>query len=204
MEIDKTEQLYSNIKNLLLNARKQVLTTVNSVMTLTYYEIGRQIVEEEQNGKNRASYGKELLKNISKKLTVEFGKGFSERNLRLFRKFYQVYSVDEIWQSMIAKSQTDNMLSWTHYIILMRIDDIKERKFYEIEAKQENWTVREMERQIDTCLYQRLSLSRDKKEVLELSAKGQIIEKAKDLIKEPYILEFLGLEENPNYSENDL
>ena len=204
MEIDKTEQLYSNIKNLLLNARKQVLTTVNSVMTLTYYEIGRQIVEEEQNGKNRASYGKELLKNISKKLTVEFGKGFSERNLRLFRKFYQVYSVDEIWQSMIAKSQTDNMLSWTHYIILMRMTDIKERKFYEIEAKQENWTVREMERQIDTCLYQRLSLSRDKKEVLELSAKGQIIEKAKDLIKEPYILEFLGLEENPNYSENDL
>lgn len=204
MEIDKTEQLYSSIKNLLLNARKQVLTTVNSVMTLTYYEIGRQIVEEEQNGKNRASYGKELIKNLSVKLTKEFGKGFSERNLRLFRKFYQVYSVDEIWQSMIAKSQTDNMLSWTHYIILMRMTDIKERKFYEIEAKQENWTVREMERQIDTCLYQRLSLSRDKKEVLELSAKGQIIEKAKDLIKEPYILEFLGLEENPNYSENDL
>jgi hypothetical protein len=104
MEIDKTEQLYSSIKSLLLNARKQVLTTVNSVMTLTYYEIGRQIVEEEQNGKNRASYGKELLKNISKKLTVEFGKGFSERNLRLFRKFYQVYSVDEIW--VIKKDQT--------------------------------------------------------------------------------------------------
>ncbi len=204
MEIDKTEQLYSNIKNLLLNARKQVLTTVNSVMTLTYYEIGRQIVEEEQNGKNRASYGKELIKNLSVKLTKEFGKGFGDRNIELMRKFYLVFSNDEKTKSLISESINPFQLSWTHYIRLMRIDDIKERKFYEIEAKQENWTVREMERQIDTCLYQRLSLSRDKKEVLELSAKGQIIEKAKDLIKEPYILEFLGLEENPNYSENDL
>ena len=204
MEIDKTEQLYSNIKNLLLNARKQVLTTVNSVMTLTYYEIGRQIVEEEQNGKNRASYGKELIKNLSVKLTKEFGKGFGDRNIELMRKFYLVFSNDEKTKSLISESINPFQLSWTHYIRLMRIDDIKERKFYEIEAKQENWTVREMERQIDTCLYQRLSLSRDKNEVLELSAKGQIIEKAKDLIKEPYILEFLGLEENPNYSENDL
>ena len=204
MEIDKTEQLYSSIKNLLLNARKQVLTTVNSVMTLTYYEIGRQIVEEEQNGKNRASYGKELIKNLSVKLTKEFGKGFGDRNIELMRKFYLVFSNDEKTKSLISESINPFQLSWTHYIRLMRIDDIKERKFYEIEAKQENWTVREMERQIDTCLYQRLSLSRDKKEVLELSAKGQIIEKAKDLIKEPYILEFLGLEENPNYSENDL
>ena len=204
MEIDKTEQLYSNIKNLLLNAKKQVLTTVNSVMTLTYYEIGRQIVEEEQNGKNRASYGKELIKNLSVKLTKEFGKGFGDRNIELMRKFYLVFSNDEKTKSLISESINPFQLSWTHYIRLMRIDDIKERKFYEIEAKQENWTVREMERQIDTCLYQRLTLSRDKKEVLELSAKGQIIEKAKDLIKEPYILEFLGLEENPNYSENDL
>ena len=204
MEIDKTEQLYSNIKNLLLNARKQVLTTVNSVMTLTYYEIGRQIVEEEQNGKNRASYGKELIKNLSVKLTKEFGKGFGDRNIELMRKFYLVFSNDEKTKSLISESINPFQLSWTHYIRLMRMTDIKERKFYEIEAKQENWTVREMERQIDTCLYQRLSLSRDKKEVLELSAKGQIIEKAKDLIKEPYILEFLGLEENPNYSENDL
>ena len=204
MEIDKTEQLYSNIKNLLLNAKKQVLTTVNSVMTLTYYEIGRQIVEEEQNGKNRASYGKELIKNLSVKLTKEFGKGFGDRNIELMRKFYLVFSNDEKTKSLISESINPFQLSWTDYIRLMRIDDIKERKFYEIEAKQENWTVREMERQIDTCLYQRLTLSRDKKEVLELSAKGQIIEKAKDLIKEPYILEFLGLEENPNYSENDL
>ena len=204
MEIDKTEQLYSNIKNLLLNAKKQVLTTVNSVMTLTYYEIGRQIVEEEQNGKNRASYGKELIKNLSVKLTKEFGKGFGDRNIELMRKFYLVFSNDEKTKSLISESINPFQLSWTHYIRLMRMTDIKERKFYEIEAKQENWTVREMERQIDTCLYQRLSLSRDKKEVLELSAKGQIIEKAKDLMKEPYILEFLGLEENPNYSENDL
>lgn len=204
MELNKTENLYDNIKNLLLNAKKQVLTTVNSVMTLTYYEIGRQIVEEEQNGEDRANYGKELIKKLSEKLSDDFGKGFSERNIRLFRKFYQIYSTDEIWQSMISKSQMEKMLSWTHYVRLMRITDIKERKFYEVEAKNENWTVREMERQIDSCLYQRLALSRDKEQVLELSYKGQIIEQPKDLIKDPYILEFLGLEEDPNYSENDL
>ena len=160
MELEKENNLYKNIKKLLENARKQVLTTVNSLMTLTYYEIGRQIVEEEQNGENRAKYGKKLIKTLFEKLTKEFGKSFGVRNIEIMRKFYIVFSDDEKTKSLIAKSINPFELSWTHYIRLMRIKDIKERKFYEIESKQENWTVREMERQIDSCLYQRLELSR--------------------------------------------
>ena len=216
MSIIQYDDLYNGIKEILIDSKKKVLKNVNSIMTLTYYQIGKRIVEEEQNGENRAEYGKKLIENLSVSLTNEFGKGFGVRNIRLFREFYRVYSQDEIWQSVIAKSSKEKTkseilelenpfnLSWTHYIRLMRINDINERKFYEIEAINENWSVREMERQIDSCLYQRLALSRNKNEVMELSQKGQIIEKPKDLIKDPYILEFLGLEQMSNHSENQL
>lgn len=199
-----TNNIYKNISELLTKARTSVQKTVNSTMTYTYFEIGRMIVEEEQKGKDRAKYGKELIKNISSKLSDEFGKGFGVRNIELMRKFYLVFSSDEKTKSLISKSINPFNLSWTHYIRLMRITDIEERNFYEIEAQNVNWSVREMERQLDSCLYQRLTLSRDKQEVLELSKKGQTIEKSKDLIKDPYVLEFLGLEENVKYSENDL
>jgi len=195
-ELKKIDNLYLNIKDLLVSAKKQVITTVNSVMTLTYYEIGRKIVEEEQSGQDRAEYGKELLKSLSESLTKDFGKGFGVRNIELIRKFYLIYSRDEKTKSLISKSANPFNLSWTHYIRLMRFEDIEERKFYEIEAKSENWTVREMDRQIDSSLYHRLALSRDKDKVLELSNKGQIIEKPEDIIKDPYILEFLGLPDN--------
>lgn len=202
--LERKDNLYHDIKSLLENARKKVLSTVNSTMTLTYFLIGKKIVEEEQNGELRAEYGKELIKNLATKLTKEFGKGFTVRNLELIRKFYMTYSEDEKTKSVISFSENPFKLSWTHYIRLVRIQNVEERSFYEIEAEKENWTVREMDRQISSCLYERLVLSRDKEEVKALSTKGQIIEKPKDIIKDPYVLEFLGLEEISSYSENTL
>lgn len=202
--LERRDNLYHDIKLLLENARKKVLSTVNSTMTLTYFLIGKKIVEEEQNGALRAEYGKELIKNLATKLTKEFGKGFTVRNLELIRKFYMTYSEDEKTKSLISFSENPFKLSWTHYIRLVRIQNVEERSFYEIEAEKENWTVREMDRQISSCLYERLVLSRDKEEVKALSIKGQIIEKPKDIIKDPYVLEFLGLEEISSYSENTL
>lgn len=155
-------------------------------MVNTYFEIGRMIVEEEQEGKKRAAYGKKLLETLSKKLTLEFGKGFSERNLKQMRMFCQKYSIG---QTLSAQFK----LSWSHYIFL-----------YEIESANNNWSLRELKRQFDTGLYERLVLSRDKEEVRKLSSHGQIIEKPKDIIKDPYVLEFLGLESLPKYSESTL
>ena len=237
--------LFHQVAELLQNARQQVLRTVNSTMTFTYFEIGRMIVEEEQNGKDRAEYGKQVLKGLSEQLTNEFGKGFSIDILERIRKFYLVYSKSETLlrilniqnsetllrisedrksQSLITELQNEKTqtlstefkrmdsvtlisffkLTWSHYTFLMRIDDEKERSFYEIESEKYNWSVRELKRQYDSALYTRLALSRDKEGVLKLSEEGQIIEKPKDLIKDPYILEFLGLPELHQYSESQL
>ena len=166
-------------------------------MAKTYFLIGKRIVEEEQNGEKRAEYGKKLIKELSKKLTKEFGKGFSERNLEQMRKFYLAYSIP---QTVSAEFR----LSWSHYLILMRMENLDERNFYEIEAIENNWSLRELRRQIDSALYERLVLSRDKEKVKSLALKGQIIEKPEDIVKDPYILEFLGLEEQNSYSENRL
>lgn len=192
-----SNDLIKRISDLLRNARNKVVSTVNQTMVITYFEIGRMIVEEEQNGKEKAEYGKQILKSLSVKLTGDFGKGFSQRNLEQMRQFYIIYS----------KTQTvsaEFRLSWSHYLKLMRIDDISERKFYEIESAKGNWSLRELERQYDSALYTRLSLSRDKQQIIELSTKGQILERPKDAIKDPYILEFLGLPEKATYSENEL
>lgn len=214
--------LFQQIAELLHNARQQVLRTVNSTMVYTYFEIGRVIVEEEQNGKERAEYGKQILKSLSKQLTKEFGKGFSVDVLERIRKFHLIYSksatlsrILEIGNSETVLRKSENpenqkllytffKLTWSHYIFLMRIDDENERRFYEIESEKYNWSVRELKRQYDSALYTRLALSRDKEGILELSQKGQIIEKPKDLIKDPYILEFLGLPELHQYSESQL
>lgn len=196
-EIINTENLYKNILNLLKNSREQVLRTVNSAMVKTYFEIGRLIVEDEQKGFERAEYGKKTLKNLSVRLTKEFGKGFSQRNLEQMRQFYLVYSIS---QTVSAEFK----LSWSHYLVLMRMENLNERNFYEIEAINNNWSLRELKRQFDSALYERLILSKEKEKVKELALKGQIIEKPSDVVKDPYILEFLGLEEKPNYSENDL
>jgi predicted nuclease of restriction endonuclease-like (RecB) superfamily len=196
---------YNKVADLLKEARKSVVQTVNRTMVYTYFEIGRMIVEEEQNGKERAEYGKQILKELSNRLNYEFGKGFSVTNLQQMKSFYTVYGKQ---QTVSAKSEIDKkinlQLSWSHYLFLMRIDSLEERKFYEIEAHSNNWSLRELRRQFDTSLYERLVLSRDKKAIKELSEKGQIIETAKDSLKDPYILEFVGLPDNEKYSESEL
>lgn len=192
-----SDQFYGRIAELLIKARNSVVQFVNKTMVHTYFEIGRMIVEEEQNGKVRAEYGKQVLIELSEKLTTEFGKGFSRRNLEQMRQFYLTYS----------KAQTlsaEFNLSWSHYLKLMRITNENERNFYEIEAFDNNWSLRELQRQFDSALYERLALSRDKKGVKELSEKGQVIETAKDSLKDPYILEFIGLPESSKYSESKL
>lgn len=210
-------QLLQNISSLLDNARKKVAVAVNQTIVLTYYEIGRMIVEDEQNGENRAEYGKAVLKDLSLHLTERFGKGFSITNLQQMKNFYIIYSL-QIQQTLSVKLQmADNHeniahnlqpinfnLSWSHYLKLMRIKDPNERKFYEIESYKNNWSLRELQRQYDSALYTRLCLSKNKEEILQLAEKGQVVEKPKDLIKDPYVLEFLGLSEKPNYSESDL
>ncbi len=208
-KIDRNIQtdFYNKIADLLKEARKSVVQTVNKTMVYTYFEIGRMIVEEEQNGQERAEYGKQILKELSNRLNSEFGNGFSVTNLQQMKNFYNVYGKQQTLsaKSEIVTGQNINLqLSWSHYLFLMRIDNLEERKFYEIETIENNWSLRELRRQFDTSLYERLALSRDKKAIKELSEKGQIIEKAKDSLKDPYILEFIGLPENEKYSESEL
>lgn len=199
---DIADKLYEQIEKLLSEARKKVFNQVNQTMVYTYYEIGKIIVESEQGGKERAEYGKGILKNISKRLSKGFGKGFSTDNLENMRKFYLAYSKSE---TVSRKSKPPIFqLSWSHYLKLARINNLDERNFYEIEAIQNQWSLRELQRQCDSALYQRLVLSRDKEKVKELSEKGQIIKKPSDAMKDPYILEFIGLPDKISYSESEL
>ncbi len=201
-----TNSLFENIRSLLLSSRQNVLRYVNTTMVHTYYEIGRMIVEDEQRGNIRADYGKQTLKELSLKLINEFGKGFSVDNLENMRQFYLTYSKGQTLSAQSKNSETLSRrfkLSWSHYVFLMRQEE-PIRRFYEIEAIENNWSRRELERQFDSMLYERLSLSRDKKKILELCKKGQVIERPEDLIKDPYIFEFLGLKEDKTYSESDL
>lgn len=188
-------KFFSQIVDVLQSARSKVVQTVNQTMVLTYFEIGRMIVEEEQDGKERADYGKQILKELSDVLTKEFGKGFSVDNLENMRRFYVVYGKSEtlsrISENTISETSSRKFdLSWSHYLKLMRIDDENERKFYEIESFKNNWSVRELERQFDSALYTRLVLSRDKDKVKELSEKGLVLEKQKMRLK---TLTFLNL-----------
>ena len=199
MKIEIKKDIYQEIHDLLHKARQNIISNINSTMTKTYFLIGKRIVEEEQNGNKRAEYGKKLMKTLSEKLTKEFGKGFSETNLEQMRKFFKVYGIP---QTLSEEFQFN--LSWSHYLILMRIENINARNFYEIEAFENNWSLRELKRQVNSSLYERLVLSKDKEKVKELAVKGQIIEKPQDIIKDPYILEFLGLDEKSDYSENKL
>lgn len=199
MQITEFENngVLGKVIGLLNKARTEIVSNVNKTMVYTYYEIGRIIVEEEQKGKGRAEYGLQLIEELSEKLSNEFGKGFSSTNIKQMRSFFNIYS----------KGQTTSdefNLSWSHYLKLMRIEDENERKFYEIEAYKNNWSLRELQRQYDSALFTRLALSRDKKKVLELAEKGLVIEKPKDAIKDPYVLEFIGLPEKSIYSENEL
>lgn len=212
MENIVTDNFFDKVLDILKNARKHAKMALNISMVYSYYEVGRAIIEEEQNGKQRAEYGKAILKELSKRLTESLGKGFSVENLKLMRRFYVVYSKDQIGQKVSA--QFENLpvtregrkffLSFSHYVFLMRISNIDERHFYEIEAAHNGWGIKELERQYDSALYERLALSRNKEGMERLSTEGQIIERPEDLLKDPYVLEFTGLPELAKYSETDL
>ncbi|MDR3121984.1 MAG: PDDEXK nuclease domain-containing protein [Clostridiales bacterium] len=210
-------EFFKAIADLINSARRHAEKSVNTAMVVTYYEIGRRIVEKEQGGEKRAKYGQHLLQELSKYLTDNIGKGYSVQNLRLFRQFYMEYSDSQIRQTMFSELTNSDLqisetvfskfspaISWSHYIKLMRIKDLKERRFYEVEIADNNWSLSEFRRQFDTSLYERLALSRDKDKVRELSQKGQRLETPGDLFKEPYVLEFTGLSERAEYSESDL
>lgn len=196
MEIERRD-IFTDIKNIIDLSKKKIVSSINSTMTTTYFLIGKRIVEEEQGGVERAEYGENLIIKLSERLTKEYGKGFSKRNLWQMKKFYLSYQ-------KVQTVSAEFKLSYSHYLTLMRITNIEERNFYEIEAINNNWSLRELKRQIDSALYERLVLSRDKEKVIELSKKGQLIEKPQDIVKDPYILEFLGLDEKSTYSENEL
>lgn len=207
----KHDELLLKISSLLEEARNRIVREVDQTIVFTYWHIWREIVEFQQWGKEKAEYGTGLLKTLSEELTKKFGKGFSYRNLRQIRQFYLVFSN---WQTVSAKSKSSSIwptllaefknLSWSHFILLMQIDDLDKRNFYAIESNANNWSLRELKRQFDTSLYHRLALSKNKQEVKQLSKRWQIIEKPEDTLKDPYVLGFLWLEEKSYYSEQDL
>jgi len=187
--------LINSIGSLLEQGRKQAYHTVNTILVKTYWEIGKQIVEYEQEGKEKAEYGSALLDHLSRDLKIKYGKGFSRRNILDMRRLYQSYPK---WQTVSAE------LSWSHYIELLSIDEPLERSFYEKQCTTERWSVRELSRQMSSALFHRLALSKDQKGVIELSKKGQFIENHEDIIKDPYVLEFLKISESHQYTEKEL
>lgn len=229
-DIQKREDaLFERISALIEEARKRVATTVNIAEVYTKYSIGQYIVEDEQQGEYRAQYGKQVLKGLSTKLKERFGDGWTVDTLKRCRYFYNVYSSKEKRETLLPnsvnikvtqleqhccpnsqmskKEGTNDLvftLSWSHYLILMRIDNADARRFYEIECTQQQWSVRQLSRQVGSSLYERLAISRNKDEVMRLAREGQTIEKPSDVIKNPITLEFLGLKPDAAYSESKL
>lgn len=204
------DQLFEQVSHLIAEARSHVARAVNSAMVTTYYEIGRHIVENEQNGQQRAQYGKQVLQELSARLTAEFGKGWSVETLTNCRKFFSVYSKS---YPVVTNSQDvvstgyemrQFVLPWSHYLILMREENPAARKFYEIESQRQQWSKRQLQRQVASSLYERLALSRDKDEVMRLAQEGQVVAKPADIIKDPLVLEFVGLKPDSSYSESKL
>lgn len=211
------DKLYLNTVDLIQYARSLAVKQVNFIQLMTYYSIGRWIVEEQQEGSTRAKYGQQVIKNLSQKLLNEFGRGFSGDTLKNARKFYLIYKerISETVFSLFAIEKSETVfsllnedvpfqLSWSHYLQLMRIENVNERNFYEIEAVKSNWSVRTLQRQYNSSLYERLALSKDKSDILRLSTEGNVIAKPQDIIKQPTVLEFLGIEEKAKYVESDL
>ena len=188
----------NEVKEILKNARQKAYTAVNSAMVEAYWKIGRRIVEEEQSGRERAEYGKEILQNLSKELTEEFGKGYSYRTLREIRQFYLMFSDFEKWRTVSAK------LTWSHFQKVLRVSDEKARIFYLTEAAENMWSVRTLDRNISTLYYNRIVASIDKKIVEnEMKEKTKKLQ-AEEFIKNPVVLEFLDLPSNMSYTENEL
>lgn len=214
---DNIEDLFNKVSGLIEQARTYVKTSVNTAEVYTKYYIGKYIVEYEQKGNVRAQYGKQVLQELSNSLTVRFGAGWSYPNLRNIRQFYIVYAKRSTTvfpfesknanQWLANSKDSDNQmfkLSWSHYLILMRVENPDARSFYEIECVQQQWSKRQLQRQVGSCLYERLALSRDKDEVMRLAKEGQTVEKPSDVIKSPLTLEFLGLKPDAAYSESKL
>jgi predicted nuclease of restriction endonuclease-like (RecB) superfamily len=202
--------LVEQIRALVHSARRTAASSVNALQVRTNFQIGRLIVEHEQQGSVRAEYGKQLLAGLAERLTTEFGRGFSRSNLQNMRTFFLLYQdrMPEIRQKPSGKlpaapSATFD-LSWSHYVLLLTIKNADERSFYEIESAQSGWSVPELKRQLKSALYERLALSRDKKRVRKLAEEGHTFTQPADMLKDPYILEFLGLEEKAAYTESDL
>lgn len=191
---NQINHIFDNIKELVISSRNKVYSVVNTEMLNLYWNIGKAIMDIQQ-GDERANYGDYVLEKLSEKLTAEFGKGFSSRNLRTMRKFYLVYP---IWKTVSSK------LSWSHYLELLKIEEEPKRNFYMHECINSRWSVRELQRQRNSLLYERLLLSTDKKSVLELAENGQVLRNSKDLVKDPFVLEFLDIKENTRYLESDL
>lgn len=198
-------------------ARSIAARQINLVQLMTFYAIGRWIVEVEQQGESRAKYGRQIIKNLSEAMNKQFGRGFSVDTLENARKFYQTYQ-DRISETVFRKFAVEKSetvfrlfeetlpftLPWSHYLLLMRIKDENERKFYEIEATQSGWSIRTLQRQYNSSLYERLALSREKGEVLRLASEGNIVTRPQDIVKQPTVLEFLGLDEKAKFVESDL
>ncbi len=220
------DALFERISALIEESRKRVATAVNIAEVYTKYEIGRHIVEDEQEGKARAAYGKQVLPILSQKLTDKFGSGWSLETLKSARKFYSVYAPQAIQSTALTKSDKKTgktnlvnsvdqiqiapaephkfVLSWSHYLVLMRIKDDGARSFYEVECAKQNWGVRWLQRQVGSSLYERIALSSDRDKVVRMAKEGEIIEKPADIIKNPVTLEFLGLKPDAAYSETKL
>lgn len=203
--------------DLIDRARNTAIREVNLVQLLTYYTLGKWIVEVQQGGSGRAKYGKRVLETLSDALNHVFGKGYSVSTLTNIRKFYEIYKnrisaplvtdfSEPNPQPLVTKFGNDVpfRLSWTHYLILMRIQNEDERDFYEQLAIQENWGKRELSRQYGSSLYERMLIGKGKQQILRLSKKGRLAEKPADLVKDPYILEFLGIPEQTDFSETEL
>ena len=211
------KELLPQIRVLIASARQAASRTIDTLQVQTNFEIGRLIVEHEQGGEERAEYGKAMLKGLSTALTAEFGRGFSKSNLEYMRRFYLLFrdraGIPQTASGQLTDSQNTQTasvksgwwtLSWSHYLFLMGVKDPGERSFYEIEATSEAWSLRELRRQFDSGLYERLALSRDKESIRALAKESQIVERPDQLLKNPYVLEFLGMSEETRYSEREL
>ena len=193
--IDDIQGLYNEVREIIAYARQNAVRSVDFCRVQMYWNIGRRILETEQNGKERAEYGSYLLKNLAKKLEPEYGSGFSVRQLERSRQFYKMYPI---------ASALRTQFNWTQYKLLLAIPDDYKREYYELEAVNNAWTSRELERQINSQLYERLLLSNDKETILSAARKQRIPQQPQEIIKDPMILEFLGLERKASYYEKDL
>lgn len=189
------DTLYNTINQIIEEARNTVYRTANFTMVQAYWSIGKTIVEEEQNGKERAEYGQELIKQLSQKLTKKHGKGFTETNLKYMRQFYQVFE-----KSHALRDQ----LSWTHYRLLLKVENDRARQFYMQESIECNWSTRSLERQINNLYYDRMLISKNTEVVKSEALEKTNQQEPQDIIKDPYVLEFLGLKDNTDFRESEL